>query len=651
MGSAGRGLSRWIEPKIRRILGGILAAAALVPGALARADPAVDGSWSLLGTWPISATHTHLMPTGRVLFYGEFGEGATPPLEWDPATGNLVTTSYPGYNVFCSGHTFLPDGTLFVAGGHIASHVGMPHASIFDPQRGAWRQLPDMNEGRWYPSVTKLPSGDVLVLSGEVTTAGVDDPLPQVWPFGGSAWRDLSGAQLQLGNYYPRTFIAPDGRIFVAGPAQRTRFLDTSGAGSWSTGPLSLHGGRSYGSAVMFAPGQVLIMGGDDPPTSTAEIIDLNSSPPAVRPAAPMHFARRQLNATLLPDGKVLVTGGSSGAGFDNASAPVFQPEVWDPTSDTWTLLAPAGDYRGYHSTALLLPDGRILNAGGRNIHTWQVFSPPYLFAGSRPVVASAPSSLAPGQVFFVGTSDAASVQQVSLIALGSVTHAFDFGQRLVRLHFSQASGGLTVTAPASGIEAPPGRYMLFLVNGNGVPSVAPIVSLSSASPPPPPPPPPATTTVIGWNDVWKYEDSGVDPGPTWNTGAFDDASWKSGPGRLGYGYSALGTLLTRTTPSQKSVLFRKLVQVSGSVASAMLDVNFDDGIAVWVNGNLVYTNNVGSLDFAKSALTSVNNANATAPLPGSAFVQGQNLVAVMVKQIGPTSPDLLFGLQLSIAQ
>jgi hypothetical protein len=95
--------------------------------------------------------------------------------------------------------------------------------------------------------------------------------------------------------------------------------------------------------------------------------------------------------------------------------------------------------------------------------------------------------------------------------------------------------------------------------------------------------------------------------------------------------------------------LFRKVVQVSDPVASATLDVNFDDGIAVWVNGNLVYTNNVGSLAFGKSALSSVNNATGTAQIPGSAFVQGTNLVAVMVKQIGATSPDLLFGLQLRL--
>ncbi len=645
MGLARAGPSLRIA-QIRRRFGVALAAAALAASSPARADPALVGAWTPLGSWPISATHTHLLPTGRVMFYGEFAEGATPPLEWDPATGNLVSTSYAGYNVFCSGHAFLPDGRLFVAGGHIASHVGMPHASLFDPARSAWLQLPDMNEGRWYPTVANLPSGDVLVLSGEVTTAGVDDPLPQVWSFAGSAWRDLTGAQLQLGYYYPRTFIAPDGRVFVAGPAQRTRFLDTSGTGSWATGPLTLHGGRSYGSAVMFAPGQVLIVGGDDPPTATAEIIDLNSSPPAVRPAAPMHFARRQLNATLLPDGKVLVTGGSSGAGFNNAAAPVLQPEVWDPATGAWTLLAPAADYRGYHSTSLLLPDGRILNAGGRDVHTWQVFSPPYLFAGPRPTLSSAPGTIGFGQTFAVGTPDAASVQQVNLVGLGSVTHAFDFGQRLVRLSFAPSSGGLTVTAPASGIAAPPGPYMLFLVNGSGVPSVASIVMLGGAAAPPPPP---SSQTVIGLTDAWKYDDSGVDPGPTWNTAAFDDSAWKSGPGKLGYGYASLGTVLTRTSPSQWSVLFRKVIQLAGPVSSATLDVNFDDGIAVWVNGSLVYTNNVGSLAFAKGALTSVNNAAGTAQLAGSAFVQGPNLVAVMVKQIGPTSPDLLFGLQLSV--
>ena len=114
-----------------------------------------------------------------------------------------------------------------------------------------------------------------------------------------------------------------------------------------------------------------------------------------------MHTARRQLNATMLPDGTVLVTGGSSGAGFNNAAAPVFTAERWDPAQNSFTELASATRYRGYHSMALLLPDGRVLSSGGDNQPNAEVFSPPYLFKGARPVVTSSPSSITYGESFF----------------------------------------------------------------------------------------------------------------------------------------------------------------------------------------------------------------------------------------------------------
>ena len=97
---------------------------------------------------------------------------------------------------------------------------------------------------------------------------------------------------------------------------------------------------RDYGSSVMYDNGKVLVMGGGDPPTNTAEVIDLNASTPAWRSVAPMAFARRQLNATLLPDGKVLVTGGTSGPGFNNTNTPVFAAEMWDPATENWATMA-----------------------------------------------------------------------------------------------------------------------------------------------------------------------------------------------------------------------------------------------------------------------------------------------------------------------
>ncbi|WP_375768609.1 DUF1929 domain-containing protein [Archangium gephyra] len=273
-------------------------------------------------------------------------------------------------------------------------------------------------------------------------------------------------------------FLAPNGRLFLAGPQRVSRFMDPAGTGAWVTGPSSNYGTRSYGPAV-YLDGRVLLIGGGDPPTATVEQLDLNAASPVWRYVAPMSTARRQHNATLLPDGTVLVTGGSRGSGFDNKSTPVFHAEVYDPVTNRWTRLASNSLYRGYHATAVLLPDGRVLSAGGRNANSAEIFSPPYLFKGARPVVSSVPDVVSPRTTFTISTPDAGRVTKVTLIALGSVTHAFDQNQRLLTLPFTRGSGVLTVTAPASNNLAPPGYYQLFLVNDAGVPSVGRMVRIA----------------------------------------------------------------------------------------------------------------------------------------------------------------------------
>jgi hypothetical protein len=278
-------------------------------------------------------------------------------------------------------------------------------------------------------------------------------------------------------------FLAPNGKVFNAGPSQFTRYLDTSGAGTWTGVGNSNFGYRSYGSAVMYDYGKILLVGGGDPPTATAEIIDLNSATPAWKYTSPMTVARRQHNATILADGTVLVTGGSSGGGFDNNNAPVYKTELWNPSTGTWTTLASIAIYRGYHSTALLLPDGRVLsgggNVGGPNV---EIFSPPYLFKGARPTIDSVPAEIAYGSTFTIGSAAASSISKVHLIRLSSVTHSFNQEQRIARLQLSLGSGVVNAVAPANPNLAPPGYYMLFIVNSTGVPSVAKIVHLSTGS-------------------------------------------------------------------------------------------------------------------------------------------------------------------------
>jgi hypothetical protein len=186
-----------------------------------------------------------------------------------------------------------------------------------------------------------------------------------------------------------------------------------------------------------------------------------------------MHFARRHLNATLLPDGTVLVVGGGNTGNFDN---PVTSAELFDPVTETWTVMAAQTAGRMYHSTAILLPDGRILSAGqnsGVYAKTGEIYSPPYLFKGARPTIASAPANLGYGQMFNVQSPDAASIRSVTLMRPGSVTHSINMDQRYVGMDFSVSGSTLTVTGPSSPNTAPPGWYMLFLVSQSGVPSIA----------------------------------------------------------------------------------------------------------------------------------------------------------------------------------
>jgi WD40 repeat protein len=321
-------------------------------------------------------------------------------------------------------------------------------------------------------------------VSGEITP-GTNSTLPQVWHPATNTWLNLTSAQL-FQPLYPMMFVAPNGQVFNGGPDRTSRYLNTSGTGAWSTiGTFNYSGTRDYGSAVIY-DGKVLIAGGDGAgsglATNTAEVIDLTSASPTWKSTSSLANARRQLNLTLLPDGKVLATGGSGGQGFDNASLPIYPAEMWDPATGKWTTMASISVYRGYHSTALLLPDGRVMSAGGEQTGaSAEIYSPPYLFNGSRPTITSVSSSTVKvGQTLNVSTPDAADIGQVTLIRLGSVTHAFDENQRLNHLQFTPISGGLQITAPANSNLAPPGHYMLFLVNSNGVPSVAKIIQVTN---------------------------------------------------------------------------------------------------------------------------------------------------------------------------
>lgn len=469
----------------------LLAGSSLRLPAQVATDPSVAGQWSNTMSMPVHGIHINLLPTGKVLLWDRVSAGQC--YLWDPTTNAFTLPAQPGYNVFCAGHAFLGDGRLFVAGGHIDNNVGLAYASIYDPFKDTWTRLPDMNAGRWYPTVTTLPNGkDALVLSGSIDdTLGVN-ALPQVWQGDVGAWRDLTTAQVQL-PLYPKMFVLPNGQFLDVGPARYPRVFDVSGTGTTQSLAYGMKSGtRPYGSAVLYDTGKILTLGGNDPPLDTAEILDTSAANPTWAFTGSMASARRQQNATLLPDGKVLVTGGSSGPGFSNAAAPVYSAEMWDPATGQFTTLASASVFLGYHSNAVLLPDGRVAVTTGdwgddplAKTPTLQIYSPPYLFQGPRPTIAAAPSRVSYGQTFFVGTPDAAAIRQVNWIRLPSATHAFDMNQRINRLSFVPTDGGLNVTAPSDPNQCPAGHYLLFLLDSAGVPSVAATVKVDFIPIPP----------------------------------------------------------------------------------------------------------------------------------------------------------------------
>ena len=459
-------------------------------------DPSVFGEWSGLSDAQIIPIHMNLLPTGKVLFWQNGGTGDPTVDEirlWDPATETLSIPALPDRDIFCSGHSFLADGRLLVTGGQDgADFEGLPNASVYDPFEDSWTRIAfDMNDRRWYPTNTTLANGDVLVISGLRDHNGAKNILPQVWQSSEGAWRDLTDAEDPRphgADIYPRMFLAPDGRVFKAGTDRETWFLDTGGSGAWTQGPSSSFGRRVSGMAVQYDAGRILIVGGGTTPTDTAEVIDLNEPSPAWRSVSPMAFTRKHLNATLLPDGKVLVVGGTSSPGPNNGTRPVRPAEIWDPEQETWSIVAGMRLPRVYHSTSTLLPDGRVLvGGGGRPAPVGQadrkeleIDSPPYLFKGPRPTITSVPATVTYGGTFSVHTRDATSITDVNWIRLSSVTHEFDQNQRINKLSFSQAQDRLSVTAPSSGNLSPPGHYMLFILNRDGVPSVARIMQIVS---------------------------------------------------------------------------------------------------------------------------------------------------------------------------
>lgn len=471
-------------------------------------EPHVTGSWTTLHVlMPINPVHMALMHNGKVLAIAGSGSTRDPrslhAAVYDPVTQNVSTLSVE-YDMFCNGMVILPDGRPFVMGGTEKYYPpmwrGLPQTSAFSPESGTFTRTATMSGGRWYPTGTVLSDGTVMVISGLNNSQGVDGKLfnqkVQIYDSTTDRWTDAGDAFPNMKTLYPRQTLLPNGEVFVSGATPTSWFFHPK-THVWKKGPTTNYGQpRNYGTTVLlpltpankFSPTVMILGGGPDKSdiTRRTELIDLSVREPVWREGPRMIAPRMDLNATILPNGQVLVSGGSW-IGEQDAKA-VLHSELYDPATNELIHAAPMEYPRLYHSNTLLLPDGTVLAAGSNPVFPefephMEVYSPPYLFNGDgspakRPAITSV-TDLAYGVEFPISTPDAASIHSVVLIRPGAPTHAFDMEQRLVGLHFRHDGGGqLNARAPADGRLAPPGYYLLFIVNKAGVPSVAKFVLL-----------------------------------------------------------------------------------------------------------------------------------------------------------------------------
>ena len=450
-----------------------------------------QGQWGALQTWPLVALTNVALKTGKYLIFDGW-QSPTPTMVWDPVTNTFTTVNAPA-SIFCSGISHLSDGRVLVAGGF--GSLGITTTSIFDPTTTAWTTAANMNLPRWYPSLLQLSDGRYAAISGNSTDASHWADTPEVYDPATNKWTLLSGVNTSQihEEEYPFSDLMLNGKVFAMGPSEDVSYVLDVNAQTWTpVGPS----GVVNGSVVMYRPGKILYSGGAPSvitataASATTAVIDTSAATPGWRQTASMNTARVYHTLTMLADGKVLAVGGEQSSDQTNVTSGVLSTEIWDPSTETWTTGASMAAARNYHSTAVLMPDGRVLVAGGGHEdsltnpgqYSAQIYTPSYLLNGARPTIGSATASTSYGGTITVTTPDAASISAVNLVSLAADTHQADMGQHFVPLTFTAGSSSLSVTAPGSAAIAPPGDYMMFVVKGNGVPSVASMVHVSSAA-------------------------------------------------------------------------------------------------------------------------------------------------------------------------
>nr|WP_175586821.1 galactose oxidase-like domain-containing protein [Nostoc sp. UIC 10630] len=453
---------------------------------------------------PIIPIHAALLRTGKIFFFCGSGNDPTrlntpyDSVVWDVNKGTFTHQAPPldsnnqPIDLFCAGHSFRSEGLLIVAGGTLRydPFYGSPSALLFDPITEKWVKIPSMNNGRWYPTVLTLGSGRIFALSGP-DKDGKLNRQPEIYSVtfsnGWNAFPITSPFPA-----YAQLFLLSSGKIFYSG----AQMGDNSGvAPTILTLPdtftqsitekvvpgLQNPGFGNQAASVLLPPAQdqkVMIIGGGNSTTATnrVNIVDLKATNPTYVAAKSLNYARMHHSAVLLPDRTVFVCNGSKMS--EDTTQSMLPAEIYNPATNTWTVVAKQGVPRVYHSVALLLPDGRVVAAGGNPQRTvnelrLEIYSPAYM-SRSRPIIQSAPQTLSYGVQFTIQTPQARNIKWVSLIRPMATTHSCDTEQRIVDVPInSRNSTSLNVTVTNNRNIAPPGWYMLFISDNNGTPSVA----------------------------------------------------------------------------------------------------------------------------------------------------------------------------------
>jgi hypothetical protein len=463
------------------------------------------GHWDTLpydtqlpGGVSVDVGHAALLHTGKVLFIpADYSSVGWPTPIWDPSDEVNPQFEYPinnpAYSLFCAGHSFLSNGHLLVVGGGGDRNV-TPSAVWgyrFDPTARTWTRTGGaMREYRWYP--TAVTTGDHRVL----VTCGNGSGHMEAYVEATDTFEEISGDTRGFPNLYPGMHLLPNHAVFFSrtgwGSAGAGTAFNDNRSAFFTFGPIPTAGtwtnvaaaslNRAKGMSVMiikptFPTVRIFVIGGVDSGGNglpTAELFDASVLTAASSWSSPLPVpdgeARRQPNAVLLPDGTVFVSGG---IGRVNSPCTLF-----DPDTNSWRAMDALPSIRGYHSVSLLLPSGKVLVAGGDGNPRIEVFSPPYLYRGSRPGISATPGLVHHGQTFSVTSPDAASITKVVLVRPMAVTHQTESEQRVLEmpfLHDHTQPDRLRVTAPHGGHPhslAPQGYYLLFVLNGSGIPSV-----------------------------------------------------------------------------------------------------------------------------------------------------------------------------------